>query len=282
MPINAKPLPKISTLIKGSWSAFRAEPKKFIMLSLVSMLPTAFFTVEIAAFTEFNLAQVLPLPVTMLLVILMILSAPFLVYLALWGSAAFIVAALNPEGQSANQAFLSSKKYIGPLLLLGIIEALAVLGGLVLLVIPGLILAMWFTYATFIVVDEDLRGFKALERSRAYVTGRFWRTLWALLPLIGLILIASIIMGLVSLVTGLPYDAIGPLSNVVVMPLMILYCAILYKHVKAQAILSETNTLPEVKQPSRSIKAAFYFGCIALPLIFVAGVIVGVVSNTQV
>lgn len=67
--------------------------------------------------------------------------------------------------------------------------------GLVLLVIPGIYLAVAFAVALPVLMTEGLRGRTALGRSRHLVKGRWWKTL-LLLVVAGLL--ASIVGGVIS------------------------------------------------------------------------------------
>ena len=56
-----------------------------------------------------------------------------------------------------------------PLIWTSILMGLAVMGGLILLIIPGILFMFWFALATHVVVIEGISGAKALGRSRKLV-----------------------------------------------------------------------------------------------------------------
>jgi uncharacterized protein YggT (Ycf19 family) len=64
----------------------------------------------------------------------------------------------------------------GPLLWLGILYGLAIVGGLLLLIVGAVWLYVAFAFAIPVLFVEGLRGTKALGRSFALVKGRWWRT----------------------------------------------------------------------------------------------------------
>lgn len=72
-----------------------------------------------------------------------------------------------------------------------ILAGLVTVGGLVLCVIPGIWLAILFTVAVPALLTEDLRGRKALGRSKALVTGRWW-------PTLAIVVLSTIFAGIVS------------------------------------------------------------------------------------
>lgn len=57
---------------------------------------------------------------------------------------------------------------------LGLLIYFATMGGMVMLVIPGIMLAIWFLFSTYILVVEGKRGLGAMSQSREYVRGYWW------------------------------------------------------------------------------------------------------------
>lgn len=57
---------------------------------------------------------------------------------------------------------------------------LATFGGFLLLIIPGIIFGIWFSFSNFVFIDKGL-GIKAsMSKSRGLVKGRFWPVFWRL------------------------------------------------------------------------------------------------------
>jgi len=85
---------------------------------------------------------------------------------------------------------------IGSFVWLALISSLIVFGGLLLGIIPGVILSIWFIFSAIILFAEEgrgSRGLNALVRSRNYVRGYWW-------PILGRIMIFSIPMALLSFI----------------------------------------------------------------------------------
>jgi hypothetical protein len=61
------------------------------------------------------------------------------------------------------------------LLVTNILLVLAIWGGTLLLILPGLLVAMWYGFAPIVVALEGLSGRAALKRSKALSKGCFWR-----------------------------------------------------------------------------------------------------------
>lgn len=73
-----------------------------------------------------------------------------------------------------------------PLLWTGILTGLAVGIGLILLLIPGLIFAIWFCLAQEISVLEGVNGGDAMGRSKKLMAGNFWKAVVLFLVLMGI------------------------------------------------------------------------------------------------
>lgn len=62
-----------------------------------------------------------------------------------------------------------------PLLWTGILTGLAVGVGMILLIIPGILFAVWFSLAQEITVLEGINGSDAMGRSKKLMAGNFWK-----------------------------------------------------------------------------------------------------------
>lgn len=70
--------------------------------------------------------------------------------------------------------------------------------GLILLIVPGIILALMFMFVSYIVIDRSMGPIEALQESRRITDGHKWNLLGFALALIGIN-----ILGLLCLVVGL-------------------------------------------------------------------------------
>lgn len=101
--------------------------------------------------------------------------------------------------------FIVSYRYIlspvvGKLLATNLLQVLVVYIGIVLLIVPGLIFAVWLIFIPTIVIMENTWGLSALKRSRNLVKGNFWRLS---LLFIVMMFIAGAIGGLLGAIYGL-------------------------------------------------------------------------------
>jgi hypothetical protein len=75
-----------------------------------------------------------------------------------------------------------------PLIGTSILVWLAIIGGLILLIIPGILFALWFSLSTHVVVIEEIAGPEALGRSKKLVR-----------PHLGTLLVLGVLVMVISL-----------------------------------------------------------------------------------
>jgi len=81
-----------------------------------------------------------------------------------------------------------------------IVTALIVMGGYLLLLIPGLILSVYLLFASIVYIKEQVGMFEALQRSVYYVTDNFGAVVLRFLVLVGLVIVCNILISVFNLV----------------------------------------------------------------------------------
>jgi hypothetical protein len=104
--------------------------------------------------------------------------------------------------------------------LVGFVPGLIVLLGLVLLIIPGVVFAVWYYFSQFLFLDKDLGVKASLAGSKALVAGRFWAVL-------GRLVVVAFILGLGNVILStIPYlgaVAVSLLGGLYIIPSFLLY-----------------------------------------------------------
>jgi Membrane domain of glycerophosphoryl diester phosphodiesterase len=124
--------------------------------------------------------------------------ATLLIEQILIGAVAWAVASvLIGREPSVADSYRYGYRHIWSILLVGILFVLAVIGGLILLIIPGIIFAVRFSVSIPALVVEGKRGTEALGRSWNLVRGRSW-------SVFGAFIVVSFLTGvLTSVLTAL-------------------------------------------------------------------------------
>ncbi len=114
------------------------------------------------------------------------------------------------------------------IVLIGVLSALAIVGGFILLIVPGFIVLTHLTCAIPAMVIEDQRGRAALRRSWNLVRGRGW-------PVFGTIIVAGLISGIVNGLLTAPFgdnwaarSIAASIASVLTMPYMALVGVFIY------------------------------------------------------
>jgi len=133
------------------------------------------------------------------------------VVISIWCNIRLMLALLNlVDGHKAGDLKTDSRRawlMFVPLTIVGLCQGLAILGGFVLLIIPGIYLSVSLVYAQLIFVDQGLRSWQALSASRELVRDRWWAVFWrnlvaSLVIGVAMILIVFLILSVFVLVAG--------------------------------------------------------------------------------
>jgi len=116
----------------------------------------------------------------------------------------FIVSAKLLHGQPTEfRDFFTGFQYLLPLLLLSLVAGIFISIGTILLVIPGIYLAVAYLFASYLVVDRRLDFWPAMELSRRTVTPR-WFGYFAFVLLVALLNLAGALALGVGLLVTIP------------------------------------------------------------------------------
>lgn len=265
-------IPSARALLVEAWSSYKQNWRVLasIMLPLFAaqMLYyiVVFFSDRMAgAGSETSISQLLFIeiggkPISPILLSIMVLAS-------LFASIALILAIIRSQDRISFQAAyrLAGSKLI-PFIWLGVLLNLAVVVGFLLLIIPGVIAIVWFAFAPFVLLEEDVRGTQALRRSRDYVRGRWKQIAWRLFVVFVLIILVSVavttILIILSVLGGfllglIPGTAGGVkiatagvlasliidtgISTLILQPFAVIYAYLLYKKVRSVAEIAKTK-----------------------------------------
>ncbi len=101
-------------------------------------------------------------------------------------------------------------KRVWKLFLVNLLVGLIIFGGFVLFVVPGIIFAVWFSFARYYVI-EGSPVIESLKKSKALVKGRFWRIVlryivfWALSVVIYVLLSFGSVLGTIGMIVFAPF-----------------------------------------------------------------------------
>lgn len=145
-------------------------------------------------------------------------------FISFWVDMAGIKAILgitSGKKVDVNEALKFSLKNIPTFSLLVVVLGLIQIGGLILLIVPGIIFGVWYSFSKFLFVEKKLSIMESLKESKKLVLGRFWK-------IIGRLFVFGLFSGLSgAIISSVPY--IGPLVVPFFGALFILPAFLLYK-----------------------------------------------------
>lgn len=233
--VSSKVLPGPIELLKQSFAIYRA---KFVTLITIVLVPTLFNA----------LVKIIPAAETggVLIGLIMIGLGLLAAAVAIWSSIALIYAL--GKNFTAYWAYREAMPKIVPYLIVSAIVGLVTIGGLFLLVVPGIIFAIWFYLASFIVILEGDRGFNALFKSRAYIAGHELGIAGRIVVFALLYFFAIFLINFIVLFLGASGQWLFLLLSLPLSPFAVIYPFVIYQSLR--------QIRPEIaSQPIRGKKA---------------------------
>ncbi len=186
-----------------------------------------------------------------------------------------VIAVLNArstgETKTISQAYKVALERFLPLVLTGLLIGLASFGGMLIFLLPGILIVIWASFATYIVVLEEISGLKAFVRSAAYVKD-YWAAIFgrnlfvgflAMLPMIAFFIVKLIVIGAQTKTPGM--DAVfNSLYSFAITPLLACYSYLLYRN-----IIQIKGTEPVAPAKARGVVITFAIIGIVLVIAFV-------------
>lgn len=138
--------------------------------------------------------------------------------------ASFAVFARHEEDMDVKTALLYGRKYAIPVVVTGAITSLVVSGGYLLVLIPGIYLAIATAFTAVVILRTEKRWFDAVDGSLSLVKGDWFRVFWRIF-LMGIIgVVPGVVMMIVTVFAALATKsvAVGVFGAVVSVILMLL------------------------------------------------------------
>lgn len=238
--IPSQKLPPAKEILKEAWQIYKDRFWVLISISIVPTLSMFILGALMAGGAVFlgikiNTSALNTLGIWIVLFIILLIAV---IYISIWSSAAGLIAIKDHQEQIGfTESFKRSKKFIGPLFITGLLVGLAVFGGLILLIIPGILFMLWFSQSMYIVINEGISGTAALSKSKTYVTNRIGEIFSKYLYILLIMIAASIIVGILdsilfnnSVIDTKQSFGLSNILSIALGPLGVVYYFLVYKH----------------------------------------------------
>ncbi len=217
-----------SQLFKDAFALVKANWTLFIGIALWPMIIT-YLAVLFEPAQNTGVVNMTEWAVYGVLMVLVMISSVLM-------SAALILAVNNPA-MGVKEAYKAAMKFFWSYIGLSILMSLIILIGFLLLIIPGIILSVWFAFASYVLVLENAGVVDSLRRSREYVRGRWW-------GVFGRLILMSLVAFAVSVIAAMlfsviPMEAISRLLesavSLLLVPFLMAYVYLMYQDAKGVA-----------------------------------------------
>lgn len=277
-------LPGATAIFGQAWTIYKQRLGTFLGVMIIQMLIMVALIAVLAGGGFWGISLLSPKFAAGDIGLLIFLAILFFVIISIsqvWGQTALLYAVKDNQErigviESYRRGWHKIISYWWVSLLVGFIT----LGGFLLLIVPGIIFAVWFSLAVFILIAEDLKGMNALLKSREYVKGKWGGVLWRLFFIGALFLIISLVPALIFGLLKIPF--VSEISSFIIglflTPLVMTYSFLVYSNLKA--LKGEI-----VFVPTRGKKAAFIFiailGILIIPAILFSTVFLSLGSARE-
>ncbi len=207
---------KPTVLLKNAWAIYKQRIWTFLGIMIIPASISLFssgFAYSTAFFSFF-----------------IVLFFGLFLSIQLWAGAALIYAIKDRrENIGVVEAYRRAWRKIISYAWIEFLTAFVVMLGFFFFIVPGVIFAIWFSFAGFILISENLKGMNALLKSKEYVRGR-WGSVCLRILFIGVVVLIPI-----TILSAIPFfEHISSLVAVLFLtPLTSTYLFLLYNNLKA-------------------------------------------------
>lgn len=145
-----------------------------------------------------------------------------------------IILAIQNNGLKVVEAYQQAAPFFLRYIGMSIVMSVLLFIGFLLLIVPGVILSVWFAFSTFVLVLERAGIVESLKKSREYVRGRWWAVFGRIMLLALVMIVLSIVISGLSVLV--PFGTLGTsLVTAITMllaPFAVIYMYLIYQDLK--------------------------------------------------
>ncbi len=209
---NAVSLPSVSDLFSVSWKDYKNRFELFFMISVIAN----------AVVLVLQLIQMY-IDDTSWFLIVMIVFLIATIYVSVWSQAALTLAVRSGEKSDWQSFFKQSQDKVPTLFWASILTGLVVLVGFILIVIPGVIFAIWFAFTSFFIMYENKGVIDSMKASKELVKDNVFNLFVRWIALIVAGLIISVVAGAIAGSNLLVANIISAAVSTLIAPFAVLY-----------------------------------------------------------
>lgn len=248
-PQGGIPPKTLGEILSAAFNIYKANASKLILIVAIVVVPLSFINALLSgvAFRGTTNAQDVVIDRSFGLFVAGALATA-VISIIIWAvlQAAILRAAAQAtigDPVDPEESYRYGFKRLGSVILVSLLVGLALVGGFILLVIPGIIFWVFFSVSVPVLIVENRRGRAAMSRSWNLVKGHFWHAF-------GVLIVAAIIAGVISGILGsIGGDAwvirwiFTAIGTIVTAPFSSLVSVLLYLDLRARSEALSADTL---------------------------------------
>ena len=179
----------VGELLDISWKEYKENFKIIAQLFLYFYLIPSIAIIIIRTINPIN--ENLPIEQNLITII----SVAILTIITIFVVPCIIYMSLNKKKgkkMTYDEVLSGAKNYFSKYLILMILMVLLLIPLFLLLIIPGIIFAVYWTLASYILIKENLSPWESMKKSKKLITGSWWLTVGIALVLILISIVVSI------------------------------------------------------------------------------------------
>jgi hypothetical protein len=252
-PQGGIPPKALGEILSAAFNIYKANASKLLLIVAVVVVPLSFISALFSGVVFAGTKH--PVIGTDRVVIdrsfgLFLAAALVTAIISIIISAALQAAILRAAAQATigdpvdpEESYRFGFKRLGSVFLVSVLVGLAVAGGFILLIIPGVIFLVLFSVSVPVLIVENRRGREAMKRSWHLAKGHFWHAL-GVIVIAGLI--AGAISGIISSIGGSAWFArwiFTAIAQILTAPFSALVSVLLYLDLRSRSESLTADTL---------------------------------------
>jgi hypothetical protein len=272
---NAKQLRPIGQLLMDAWKAYRLNCKKISLLMLWGLIGIVPYVLTIAI--DIGFSRQLAGVQSIVAILIMIFYIIFL-YWIISTVIGLIILIKNPEKKIID-VFNEGRKLVWGDLAIGMLVFLFVGLWSILLVVPGIIYSIFYSFTLFVFVYDGYRRSAALTRSKELVSGYWWPVFGRKILGIAILIIFMVLYMLVlrgfhaTWLIGIIQIIYYVITVFFLVPAYIIFLSLIYTDLVA---IKPTSALPKEKKDHWLVVVASVF--FALVFIIILSILFYILS----
>jgi hypothetical protein len=254
-PQGGIPPKTLGEILSAAFNIYKANASKLLLIVAVVVVPLSFVSALFSGVVFAGTKRTVGILGTQRVVTdrsfgLFVAGALVTAIISVIISAALQAAILRAAAQATigdpvdpEESYRFGFKRLGSVFLVSLLVGLAVAGGFILLVIPGIIFLVLFSVSVPVLIVENRRGRAAMSRSWNLAKGYFWHAL-------GVIIVAAIITGVISgIISSIGGSAwvvrwiFTAIAQILTAPFSALVSVLLYLDLRARSEALSADTL---------------------------------------